>query len=574
MEQPDREKVERELRDLARRVARIEQQLSLAEPQTPAALPAAPPASPSSNHAPSAETAQLIPVLGRSMLGLAGAYLLRTLTESGAMPLTAGVMAGIVYAIVWLAWAARTPAEKRVEAALLSLTSVLVLSPLLWEATLRFQAVSTGTAAAILFVFTFSGLAVSWGKDVLVVATIATLAGLGTSAALLMATHDVLPFTFVFLAIAAAVEASACLNHWLSERWLTAAAANLSVLLATWLVTDEHGLPPSYAPIPNQWLLAAQVTLVTIYLGSIVIRTLARGFTFTGFETAQCAAALLIGVGGGLRLSNQAAPIGAMVLACSAVCYLVSFLVLERRGGGHSRNFYTYATFAFLLAVAGTRILLPGIWAPLAWTVLMAASLWAGGRFGRQTLQWHGFLYLLLALGWSGALRDAGAVLLATVARPNQFGALLGAALAVALAGYALARRGAQAGKASRNRWVFDLLVVAVLVWIAAGVLAGALTAGYHAAFGASAPDAYCATLRTGVLAAAGLTLAWAGARWNHPGVSRLTYPVMLLATYRLLTQDLYQDLTAARFLSLLLCGGALTALPRLRRERRFADAE
>ena len=127
-------------------------------------------------------------------------------------------------------------------------------------------------------------------KDLLIVATIATLAGLGTAAALLMATHDVLPFTLVFLAIAAAVEASACLDHWLSERWLAATAADLAVLLATWLVTNERGLPPAYAPIPHAWLLAAQVALLAIYLSSTIVRTLLRGFTFTGFETAQCAA--------------------------------------------------------------------------------------------------------------------------------------------------------------------------------------------------------------------------------------------------------------------------------------------
>ena len=79
---------------------------------------------------------------------------------------------------------------------------------------------------------------------------------------MLIATHDVLPFTAVFLAAAAAVEISACLEHWLSERWLAATAADLSVLLATWLVTNERGLPEVYAPIPHSYLLAAQVALL------------------------------------------------------------------------------------------------------------------------------------------------------------------------------------------------------------------------------------------------------------------------------------------------------------------------
>src|SRR5438552_3655574 len=81
----------------------------------------------------------------------------------------------------------------------------------------------------------------------------------GPGGALLLATTAVLPCPFVVLAIAAAVAVSACLNHWLSERWLAATAAGLAVLLATWLVTNERGLPDGYAPIPHSALLAAQV---------------------------------------------------------------------------------------------------------------------------------------------------------------------------------------------------------------------------------------------------------------------------------------------------------------------------
>ena len=277
MPQPDEGGLEAEVRLLRQRVERIERELGLAplearSPLAPAQLPeASEPISPS--------PAALFPVLGRALLGLAGAYLLRAITESATVAPQVGVAIGLLYAILWLIWAARTPAARRLEAALHSLTSVLVLCPLLWEATLRFHAVTTWAAGAILLFFTVFGLAVSWRKDLLIVATIATLAGLGTAAALLMATHDVLPFTLVFLAIAAAVEASACLNHWLSERWLAATAADLAILLATWLVTNERGLPPAYAPIPHAWLLTAQVALLAIYLSSTIVRTLLRAST-------------------------------------------------------------------------------------------------------------------------------------------------------------------------------------------------------------------------------------------------------------------------------------------------------
>jgi hypothetical protein len=131
------------------------------------------------NH-PLAGMAAALPVAGRALLGLAGAYLLRALTESGTMPAKAGIATGIAYALLWLVWAARSPVSERLRTALDSLTAVLVLCPLLWEATVRFRAIDTWMAAAILLVFAIFGMAISWRKSLLIVSTFATLAGLGT----------------------------------------------------------------------------------------------------------------------------------------------------------------------------------------------------------------------------------------------------------------------------------------------------------------------------------------------------------------------------------------------------------
>jgi hypothetical protein len=564
MPQPEWESLAGEVRDLQARVARLEYQLGLAQPaaaraQTPATLPSTPIDAIDS-------TASLLPILGRALLGLAGAYLLRALTESSTIPRGAGVGIGLIYAMLWLVWAARTPAARRLETALHGLTSALVLSPLLFEATARFHAISSWTAGALLVAFTVFGFAVSWRKDLLIVATFATLAGLGTSAALLVTTHDALPFTFVFLAIAAAVEVSACLNHWLSERWLTAATADLAVLLATWLVTNERGLPDSYVPVPHSALLGAQVALLAIYLSSIIVRTLLRGFTFTAFETAQCALAFLISVGGGLRLTSHdprvAPALAALSLACSAACYLVAFRLLDR-GGQRGRNFYTYSTFGILLAIAGSRILLSPVAASIAWSGLAIAAIWAGGAFGRLTLQVHGGIYLVLALGAGGALRQATALILGdqSLAGASQWTVWGGAAAAAVC--YFLG-----AGQAGWAAQTLRIVKAAALVWLTAGIAAGLLTSSYHGVFGAEATHAYCATLRTGVLTLAALGLAWSRARWNRVELARLIYPLMILGAWRLLMVDLHQERMAALFLSLLLYGAALILLPKVLRLR------
>lgn len=564
----DREGLLREMRELERRVARIEIALRLSLDDAPSAGSLAASGEQPGTSGPrisALETPSVFPLLGRALLGLAGAYLLRAFTEAGALPSTSGVAIGVLYAMLWLVWAARTPAGRGLEAAFHSVTAAMVLSPLLWEATLRFHAVTPGTAGGILLLFTVFGLAVSWRKNLLVVAKIALLAGLGTAAGLLVATHDALPFTFVFLATAAAVEISACLDHWLSERWLAAAAADLSVLLATWLVTNERGLPPAYAPIPPGWLLVAQASLAAIYLSSIIFRTLLRDRTFTGFETAQCALAFLIGVGGGLRLSKEAPTIAAIALACAVACYVVAFARLDQNLA-RSRNLYTYSTFGLLLALAGSRILFSGLACAGLWAALAIASLWAGGFFGRLTLDVHGGIYLALALGASGALRQAaGFVLGAGI--PARIEAPLWAGGAAAAVCYVLSMRRA-ASRDGRTPWICRLTVAGAAAWLAAGMLAYALTTGYHAVFGLEASHAYCATLRTAVLVGGALLLAWAGSRWRNRELSYLIHPMMALGAYRLLMEDLHQDRKAALFLSLLIYGAALIVLPRLSRPR------
>ena len=541
--------LEDDVRELAERVSRIEQALGMAalKPVSLAAAPAA------AEGAPLAGGVANVPyLLGRSLLGLAGAYLLRALTEGGTLPPAVGVAAGILYAIAWLALAARAPAAERLETALDSLTGVLILCPLLWEATMRFNAVSDWVAGGILLFFTLFGLAISWRKELLIPATIAIVAGVGTAAALLMATHDVLPFTLVFLATAAAVEASACLDHWLGERWLASSAADLSVLLATWLVTNERGIPPNYAPIPHGWLLAALALLLAIYLSSAIVRTLLRGFTFTFFETMQCGFALAIVLNGCLRLSAHdpriAPAIGALAVACAAACYLVSIALLAQ-----GRNFYTYSTFGILLVVAGTRILFSLDVSAAVWLVLAAACLWAGARFGRSTLQVHGAIYLLLALACLGTLQQAaGAVMGAGELAWTLYAGTLAAAACYALCGAGLVR----------------LVVAAALVLLLAAIAASALTHGYHAAFGSGASHAYCASLRTAVLVAGAFAGAWAGRRWGRVELTRLVWPLMVLAAWRLLADDIHQERKAAAVLSLLVYGTALMALSRRRPAR------
>ena len=573
----DLDDLRRQVRDLTDRVGRLESALAL-HPEGPLREEAGTghvmPVGANNDGAAGAPTPETTPsfaILGRATLGLAGAYLLRAIAEAGVLPSQVIFATGTLYAVAWLLWAAQVRAGRRLASTLYGLTAAFILSPLLWEATVRFHTINPWQAGVILVAFTVIGLAVSGRGNLLSVAIISTLAGIGTAGALLAATYDALPFTFACLAIAAAVETCACLDHWPGGRWLAALAADLSVLLATWLVTNPRGLPEGYAPIPATGLLAAQMLLLAVYIASVTVRTLFSNRAITSFETGQCVLAFLLGIGGALRLSGEGSrltvALAVFALLCGVACYVISFKVCARQGS-NLRNFYTYSAFGFLLVLVGCRLLLPGAGATIVWSLLAVACIAAGRFWGRRVLEIHGGVYLLLALLLSGALSHSTRFLLGRDTWPATMPAALWAGAVVAGVSYLLVVGSARSPDGGWGVRAFRVAMAAAVVWLVLGLAAGGLTGIYHGLFAVAAGDSYCATLRTGAVVGVTLLLAWAGSRLGFQDLAQLVYPLMLLGGYRLLTDDLHQERKAALFLSLLLYGAALLAIPRLRRAR------
>jgi hypothetical protein len=94
-----------------------------------------------------------IPAAGRAVLGLAGAFLLRALAESGAMPILLVLLAAILYAATWLVFSVRTRQQDTFGSSIYGITAVLILAPLLWEGTLRFNVLPPVATAGILIAF-------------------------------------------------------------------------------------------------------------------------------------------------------------------------------------------------------------------------------------------------------------------------------------------------------------------------------------------------------------------------------------------------------------------------------------
>jgi hypothetical protein len=551
--------VVREVCDLQRRVAALELRAGITAAQAPAALLVSASGEPDTS---SEAGFTLIPTIGKALLGLSAAYLLRALVEMAVLPVAVGVAAGIVYAVAWLVLAARAAPKAPVTAAIHSLTSVLILLPLLWEAALRFHVASNWVVAGTLLVFSVFGLAISWRNNLSMIAWITTLAGLMGAIGLLVATHDLLPFTCMLLALAAAVEISACFEHWVNERWIVAAGADLAVLITTLLVTRPAGLPQGYFPIGRAEVIGLQIALLGIYLSGMIVRTLWRKFTVTPFEIVQCVIAFGIATAGALRVAQDGATLAVALfsaIACVA-CYAVSFVTLEHRH--QDRNFFTYGTFGLALALIAAFLLLSGFERSVVLCALGAASIYVGKQSDRMTLKWHGCVFLFAAAVDSGLVAHALNRFAAGSLHAQRSLTLPQSALSTiaALACFWWILRGRAPAGAARNFGILVATTGALAALNVAAVSAGLLLGRCNG----SGTIEYCATELTAILTALAMVLAAISA---YRGIKELAWPAyaaMGLATVKLLTQDFRQAHALSLVFSLLIYGTALILLPRI----------
>ena len=297
-----------------------------------------------------------VPVVGKAV-GVAGAYLLRAVAESGAIPRLPILIVAIVYAGLWLVWAVRTHATNHFASLAYGITAALILSPLLWESTVRFRFLPTSHTAVVLVAFVVLAFGLSWKKSLEVIPWVTTLAGVITAWALIVATHDLVPLTAALLAVALATEVTASLGHRLSLRAVPALAADLAVLLLVHLMTSSAGVPEEYSPVSPATIILLCFALLAIYGGSIAIRCFGLRHRITIFEIVQVMAAFVLATFGTIRASSgSAAPgLGIFLRPLAAVCYwgALSRFAAE----AHALNRRVCATWAAALVLAGSFLL-------------------------------------------------------------------------------------------------------------------------------------------------------------------------------------------------------------------------
>ena len=549
---------------LSERLEHLESRVSALERSPKAANSRPSPATAAASATPATEQIALpqdggvFPVVGKSMLGIAGAYLLRAVAESGSLPQWVVVALALAYAGMWLLWAARVPASIPFASAAYAVTSALILAPMLWELTLRFKVLPAAATAGVLTAFAAGALALAWKRNLAPVVWIANIAAVFTALALMIATHDLAPFISALLLMGVVSEFAADRNRWLRLRFLVAPAADLAVWILIYIASLPESARVDYAPVQSAVLLTLPSVLFLIYGASVTFRTTWLRQRITIFEIAQTVIAFLLAAFSWFWFEPaDRVGLGIFCLFLSAAGYAVGFVRFDRVR--ERRNYWVYSTWSALLLLAGSFLCLPPPLLALLLSVAAIVATVVGIRTGRLTLQFHGLLYLAAAAFASGLLDYAVRALAGTF--PSAPGWMVWLVAASVLLCYAVGGR--FPGELWKQR-LLRLLSAILAVSAAATLLVSALV--WLAAIGMTPGASHVAVIRTLITCALALTLAFGGSRWQRIELVWTAYGTLAFVTAKLLFEDLPHGQPGSIAVSIFLYAVALIIVPRMAR--------
>jgi hypothetical protein len=493
-----------------------------------------------------------IPAAGRAVLGLAGAFLLRALAESGSVPSLLVVGVAIVYAATWLVFSVRTREQNAFAGTAYGITAALILAPLLWEATVRFHALPPPATAAILVAFLMLSSVLAWSKISAAVTTVTTLSTLITAIALMIQTGDLVPFALALLGIACVIEASAAKGHARNMRIPAALAADFGIWLIYYIMT-RSALPEHYKAVAVSTGVALGVLLFALYATAIVYRTVVLRETIGIFEIVQSVAVFVLAAGGAFRLTEgrAASAVGALCAIACAACYFTAFIRFAEKP---RRNHHVFAALGAALGLTACILILPDSQLTLIWSAAAVLSTLAGARASLATLVIHGGVYLLAA-GVTSAIPGTllNAFTGASLERPSAALWIIAISAACCYAAcYTAKPSRAIAGMSFLSALLAALSIAALAILLAASSLGDRLTLSL------------LATARTLVTCAVALSLAFTGSRTGRRELVWIGYIAIALGTLKLILEDFRQSNPVALAVSLVCYGALLIVVPKL----------
>lgn len=552
------------------RETRVETAAPRHEPDAGATTrPASQPETPATTAtSPGQSSPPVLSLIGRSLLVMAGAFLLRWLTETGKLPQELGSVIGMAYALLWIIMADITAGRgQRHSAVLHAMTGVAIVLPLLVEATTRFRFLSPPVSASCLLAFVAIGLAVAGRRRIRLLAWIVALPAPPLAFFLASKTGVTAPFLSSLLVLGVATLWLAYLRRWQVLATLMAWAANLGIAL---MVFERLVHPETAATheISLKGVLFLLFGLIGVYFGSICFRVFHRKRTITPLEISQTIASVVIGVGGAALSVNAEGhsmlPLGVVCFVVAAAGYTASYGFLPRKDPNR-RNFIFFTTIALAMFLLGAGLTFSGSMVALLFTAVALCAAGIANRIASPVLYLHGAVYLVAAVVVSGLIATAWRSFAGPhTALEGWLNAPALFTLAVAIAFPWFPRPDGRASDVVLGRRAVDLFVL-LSVLAVGGIAVSAIAAWLPDA----TSDTYrraLANTRTAVLALSACALAWSCRRPGCHRMGWLVYTILFMGAIKFALQDIAAGGAATLFLSFAFYGGALIVAPRLLR--------
>ena len=503
-----------------------------------------------------AEVQNWLALLGRTLVILGGAYLLRAMTSAQVVSYAVGVGAGLLYGAPWLVLASRAGSrDRRLDAFCYGASTALIGYPLVWEATVRFGVFTPAQSAVLLGGLTAAAFVLSSVWRLHSLAAIVTCGALASALGLGIATEHWLAYTVLAIAVGLSTLWLGYIRDWVFLRWPAALVVDVMIVVLT-------GQPEG-----RFWaVLFVQLLAIAGYLGSFAIRTLVRRRLVIPFEVVQ-SIGVLVFVLGSLLSFVAATPARALTAAIVLFIvgigtYVVSFTMVERRAP--LANLFFYSLLAFVLIVTGSLMAIPSF-APVLFGGAAVAAAVAARQRAPVVLATQATLFVTGAFVVSGLLAASAGALAAPMELwlPLRFAAWF--ALACGAVAFVLEpdRQGTAPSVfgIAAGRFILSVL----FVWVFAGTIVDVLGISFRHA--STWDPAWLATLRTVVIVVITLGVAYASRRsaWREAGW--LTYPLLVVLGAKLLLSDFPSGRPVTLFIALAAYGIALIAAPRALRQ-------
>ena len=508
----------------------------------------------------------LLTLGGRTLLALAGGFVLRALTEGGATPGWIGLTLGLVYAVSFAALAERAALRGNPASATAhGLATLLLGFPLLYESVARFQLLGASAATAALAAFTLTAILFAYHRRLLALAWLFTAGGMACALAIMFRAERGVPGV-IFLALLA-VECSWLDQDrkWRGLRWVSAVVADLCALgvaVRSLSAYSEEG--PRAAMVMLTVVLAATIA-------SLAVRSLVLARVASVFEAGQVVGAVGAALGGAAIIAARtpvgAMPLGAAAALCGTGAYLAAFTSRHRIQGRSNLTFF--ASAGALLVLTGTALALGG--SPLLFAIWSPLGI-ASAALSRRLGWWfavHSAVYTWGSAVVGGLTAVAADALYASAAgpvNPGRASALVPLVAAVVSAWLASPPASATPRLGAHLPRLAFLLLIA---WGATGLVVAALAPSIAAAPGAEHSPAALAALRTAALVATSALFAWISRReaWREAGW--ISHVVLGITGVKILLEDLPGGRPASLVVTFGVYGAALLLIPRLRLRRR-----